>query len=188
MPAPRAYSEAEVIAKGLHLELSGPVTAASLHQALGGRGSRSTAFSTWLDFDEQRQRLGGLAPVAGREELSPQVSEQITQLLKIVEAVVETTRKETAAPHELKTGHFLEQISALLVRNDALATELEALRRQVKSLARSTDDDPAGEMPEGPGTGASLIIRPCDSGRRAPRERLGPWQHPAAPAMAPRGR
>lgn len=45
MVAQRIYSDAEVIAQGLALEITGSVTAISLHQALGGRGDRRTIFA-----------------------------------------------------------------------------------------------------------------------------------------------
>jgi hypothetical protein len=37
----------KVIAVGAELEKIGPVTPTSLHEALGGRGARATAFPTW---------------------------------------------------------------------------------------------------------------------------------------------
>ena len=60
MPAPRAYCPTAVVARGLALEMHNqPVTARSLHQALGGKGDPATAFAAWESFVEHRDRLVG---------------------------------------------------------------------------------------------------------------------------------
>jgi hypothetical protein len=103
MPSPRAYSEAQVIATGIELEKTGPVTAKMLHDALGGRGDRYTAFGTWQAFMDQRQRLSGVPPTLATKGYSPAVNDIVTQIVKLSAALTIQVQTETAVPLERRS-------------------------------------------------------------------------------------
>jgi hypothetical protein len=172
--AARAYSEATVIAVGMELEKSAAVTPKSLHEALGGRGSRSTPFTTWESFVEARGRPAPQAvPVATSAYSSP-VNGLIADMLRIVVAITAEVRRETAEPLELRADHLLGDIDRLLADRAALEAEIADLRAAQVEAAATPKAEAFGE--DGAPRRSLLVILPLEP-RPAPRERIGTWRH-----------
>ena len=134
MPAPRAYAEAEVIARGLALEATGAVSPTSLHQSLGGRGDRNTAFATWSAFVEHRGRLGAPKAPALADGLSPAVSDLFTEMIGKMAEIAKVSASERDAVHDRRAGHNLVAMDALLARNEQLDTEMATLQNEIDGL------------------------------------------------------
>jgi hypothetical protein len=173
MPSPRAYSEAQVIAMGVELEKSGPVTAKLLHEALGGRGDRYTAFGTWQAFADERQHLAGVPAKNEAVGYSPAVNELLGQMLKLAATMATQVQAETAEPLERRAGHLLHGLDGLLLERAALQAEIADLRRALASATAVKEMQAWGREAPRP----SLLVCPPDSSRRPPRERLGTWPH-----------
>jgi hypothetical protein len=174
MPSPRAYNEAQVIATGIELEKTGPVTAKMLHEALGGRGDRYTAFGTWQAFMDQRRHLSGIPSRSEPVGFSPAVNEFLTQFLKLAAAMASQVQTETAEPLERRAGYLVHGLDELLTERAALEAENRHLRDALACAACETRaEDPV--VPR-----ASLLILPADGPRRPPRERLSAWPHQPA--------
>lgn len=134
MPSPRAYTPEEVIARGLAVEASGPITSRALHQALGGKGDPDTAFATWQSFAQHRDRLG-LSPVSETPENLPSPASAIlNQIQALGIELAKVMRDETDAKHERRAGNQVDRIDDLLLRNEALAEENAFLRSQIPAL------------------------------------------------------
>lgn len=144
MPSPRAYAEAEVIARGLALEATGSVSPTSLHQALGGRGDRNTAFATWAAFLEHRGRLCPPKAVASTEGLSPAVSALFTEILGKMVEIAKVSSSERDAVHDRRAGHNLAAMDELLARNDHLTAEAAALQSEIDRLTATLAAAPGG--------------------------------------------
>ena len=144
MPAPRAYAETEVIARGLALESTGTVSLTSLHQSLGGRGDRNTAFATWTAFLEHRDRLGPPKAPAHADGLSPAVSALFTEMINKMVEVAKVSAAERDAVHDRRAGHNLAAMDALLARNEQLGAEAAALRSEIDRLTAALAATPGG--------------------------------------------
>jgi regulator of replication initiation timing len=171
MPSHRAYSEAQVIATGIELEKSGPVTAKLLHEALGGRGDRYTAFATWQAFTDHRQHLAGIPQKVEAAGYSPAVTEIVTQMLKLTAAIATQVQAETAEPLERRAGHLLHGLDELLSERSALRAENDDLRDALDRAIASERIVQSNAPPR-----PSLLILP-DAPRRPPRERLRTSTH-----------
>jgi hypothetical protein len=171
MPAVRAYSVEKVIAVGAELEKTGSVTPKALHEALGGRGARATAFSTWEKHVEARAGTASCSASAETPVYSPTVNGMIAEVLKLIVAIVDQVRSETAEPFEMRTSPLLRSMDGILAENAALRAALAQPR------GASVDARQAHHIGHGaaPARRAPLLILP--SPRRGPREGLGAYSH-----------
>lgn len=144
MPAVRAYSDPEIIACGLALEATGSVTRINLHQALGGRGDRNTAFNVWTQFAEHRDRLGGGPVDRERDDLSPAVAKAYAEACAKILDATRLAATEQDAVHDRRAGHNLAAMDALLARNDELGAETSALQSEIDRLTAALAATPSG--------------------------------------------
>jgi hypothetical protein len=89
-------SEATVIAVDMELKKSAAITPKSLHEALGGRGSRSTGFTTWKNYVAARGRPAAPPVPLATGGYSSTINGPKAEVLRIIVAITTEVRREAA--------------------------------------------------------------------------------------------